>query len=264
MKEAVVYGVASGKGGVGKSLLSVLLAAEFARSGDRVLLLDGAAGEGNLHVLLGARPSAGAGHFLPGLCGDGIRPAAVNDRLWFLSSEVGPAGRVSPDPMERARAHLRLTRAFDLFDTVIVDSGPGIDAALRATIRCSRLLVVAVPEAASLYSAYALIKSVAAQIPDLPCELVVNRITDPLEASRTHEILSFACRHYLDRSLRFLGSLPERARLRQAAQRPGRLLHEPCDEVIALVASLNGADRDGARRAGAEPEGSARESSCLP
>ena len=51
-----VLAIGSGKGGVGKSVLSVLLAAELARRGRSVLLFDGSQNQGNLHVLLGARP----------------------------------------------------------------------------------------------------------------------------------------------------------------------------------------------------------------
>ena len=53
---AVVLG--SGKGGVGKSVLAVLLANALARQGRRVLLLDGSQNQGNLHILLGVRPAA--------------------------------------------------------------------------------------------------------------------------------------------------------------------------------------------------------------
>ena len=49
--------VASGKGGVGKSLVSVLLADAMAESGRRVLLFDGAQNLGHLHVLLGVSPT---------------------------------------------------------------------------------------------------------------------------------------------------------------------------------------------------------------
>jgi Mrp family chromosome partitioning ATPase len=50
--------VGSGKGGVGKSVLSVLLGASLAAQGHRVLLFDADHNLANLHVLLGIRPAA--------------------------------------------------------------------------------------------------------------------------------------------------------------------------------------------------------------
>jgi flagellar biosynthesis protein FlhG len=49
--------VGSGKGGVGKSVVSVLIATALADQGRRVLLLGGDQNLANLHVLLGVRPT---------------------------------------------------------------------------------------------------------------------------------------------------------------------------------------------------------------
>lgn len=59
--------VASGKGGVGKSLLSANLAIALGQAGKRVLLVDLDLGASNLHLVLGvASPPTGLGTFLTG------------------------------------------------------------------------------------------------------------------------------------------------------------------------------------------------------
>ncbi len=59
--------VASGKGGVGKSLLSANLAIALSQAGKRVLLADLDLGASNLHLVLGVHaPKAGIGTFLTG------------------------------------------------------------------------------------------------------------------------------------------------------------------------------------------------------
>jgi flagellar biosynthesis protein FlhG len=231
-----VYAVASGKGGVGKSVLSVLLASELARRGRRVLLLDGAAGEGDLHVLLALRRSVEEEIWLEP--GHETNPIPVAERLWVLTGDSFTSAASRSDPRERARAHLRTSVIFDRFDEVVVDAGPGLEAALRSTMRCSRLLAVAVPEPASLYSAYALIKAVDAQVPDLPIDLMVNRATDAEEGTRAFEILDFACRRYLDRQLTHRGTMLERPEVRRAVQAPGRLPLLECAEIEQLASSL--------------------------
>lgn len=59
--------VASGKGGVGKSLLSANLAIALGQAGKKVLLVDLDLGASNLHLVLGVQsPRAGVGTFLTG------------------------------------------------------------------------------------------------------------------------------------------------------------------------------------------------------
>jgi flagellar biosynthesis protein FlhG len=231
-----VYAVASGKGGVGKSVLSVLLAAELARPGRRVLLLDGAAGEGDLHVLLALRRSTEEEIWLE--TGRESTPLPVAERLWVLTGDSFSSAASRSDPRERARAHLRTTALFDDYEDVVVDAGPGLEAALRSTMRCSRLLAVAVPEPASLYSAYALIKAVDAQAPGLPIDLLVNRAVDTEEGTRAFEILDYACRRYLDRRLTHRGTMLEQREVRRAVQAPGRLPALEFEEIARLAASL--------------------------
>jgi MinD-like ATPase involved in chromosome partitioning or flagellar assembly len=168
------------------------------------------------------------------------------------------------DPRERARAHLRRTDGFADFDFAVVDAGPGIEAALRATIRCSRLLAVAVPEPASLYSAYALIKTVVSQVPHLPIDLLVNRVTATEEGDRAFEILDSASRSFLDRSLTCRGAIPERAEIRRAVQSPGRLLTLANPEIAGVVDSLMSeeADLDGDDQATAGCSSPEAETSC--
>ena len=53
-----VIAVTSGKGGVGKTNISVNLAIAFAQTGKRVILIDGDLGMANVNVLLGITPKA--------------------------------------------------------------------------------------------------------------------------------------------------------------------------------------------------------------
>ena len=57
-----VIGVTSGKGGVGKTTVSVNLAVELAKRGKRVVLLDGDLGLSNAQILLNARVEYSYGH----------------------------------------------------------------------------------------------------------------------------------------------------------------------------------------------------------
>lgn len=237
--DVAAFVVGSGKGGVGKSVLSVLFAAELAHCGQRVLLLDGAQNQGNLHILLGVRP---VGRLELLLTGD-VRPEELlrplGERLWLLPADSGAERLHALGPVDRARLHHRLSGLYDGFEAVVVDAGPGVESAVRvATMRADRLAVVAVPEPTSLSDAYALMKLVHLQLPQLPLEVLVNRVADPGEGPAAFERLSLAARRFLGRELVYLGAVPEDPWLREAVRHPGQLLTGGSSAVQAVVAEI--------------------------
>jgi flagellar biosynthesis protein FlhG len=231
--------VGSGKGGTGKSMLTVLLAAACARRGERVLAFDAAQNTGNLHVLLGVRPLASAEALLAGELTPEALLVPVREGLTVLPSDSGDDLVYGLTAVDRARLHYRLSGLFDAFDRVIVDAPPGLEAVVRAaTIRASRLAVVATPEPAALTDAYALIKIVHLQVPSLPVDVIVNRALDAAEARAAHERLDLAARRFLHRGLGWLGTVSEDAALGRAVRQPGALLDLRHDEIEALADAL--------------------------
>jgi flagellar biosynthesis protein FlhG len=217
--------VGSGKGGVGKSVVSVMLATAAAAAGRRVLLFDGDQNLGNLHVLLGVRPAARLDALLHGEVApaDLVRPVAEN--LWLLPGDSGAEALHALEPVDRARLNVRLSTLWDDFDAVIVDAGAGIDSVVRASaLGASRLMVVTAPEPAALTDAYALMKIVHLQSPGLPLDVVVNRCATDAEGRAAYDKLAQACERFLRRGVRFLGAIPEDDAVRLAVRDPGRCL----------------------------------------
>ena len=66
VRQSNVIAIASGKGGVGKTWLSVTLAHTFARQGQRVLLFDGDIGLANVDIQLGLMPDRDLGSVIAG------------------------------------------------------------------------------------------------------------------------------------------------------------------------------------------------------
>lgn len=251
---AVVIG--SGKGGVGKSVLSIALAAAFARMGHRTLLLDGAQNQGNLHILLGVRPLAPLSVLLAGE----VRPeellVSVNENLALLPADSGDEALYTLGAIDRARLHRRLSTLYDGFDTVVIDGGSGIDSVVRAGgIRASRLAVVAAPEPASLADAYALLKIVNLQVPSLPIEVMVNRVSADEEGQAVFDRLHLAAERFLRRELGYLGCVPEDDMLRQGARRPGALLETRVGAIDSIAQRLERREAEGRETAWATAAG---------
>jgi len=235
---AAAFVIGSGKGGVGKSALSVLLAAALARQGHRVLLFDGCQNQGNLHVLLGVRPAAKLELLLAGEVEPAQLLVPVAGRLWLLPGDSGAESLYGLTAVDRARLHHRLSTLYDRFDAVVIDSGPGIESVVRATMRASRLVVVTVPEPAALGDSYALIKIATHQVPSLAVNVLVNRVSSEEEGRAAFECLELAAQRFLRREIAYLGAVPEDDALRQRVRRPGGLLAGIPDAVATIAERL--------------------------
>jgi flagellar biosynthesis protein FlhG len=220
--------VGSGKGGVGKSVVATLFAAALAERGAKVLLLDGSQNLGHLHVMLGVPTQARLEQVMAGEIEPEALLCRVGENLWLLPADSGAEGLYALGAVDQARLHHRLSNLYDDFSVVVVDAGPGLEAAVRlSTMRGTRLVVVTVPEAAALTDAYALIKLVHGQLPSLPIDVLVNRTETAAEADQAFERLATAATRFLGRPLEYLGGLPECAGLRTAMRRPGAWLTDP-------------------------------------
>jgi len=245
---AEVIVVGSGKGGVGKSVLSVLFATALARNGRRVLLVDGCQNQGNLHILLGVRPAGRLEDLLTGEADLEQLPVAVSSGLWLLPADSGAESLYALSRVDQARLHRQLSSLYDGFEAVVVDGGPGIDNVVRvASMSATRLVVVTVPEPTALSDAYALIKIVSLQIPALPVSVLVNRTLSGEEGLAAFERLSLAASRFLGRELEYLGTLPEDDALRADIRRPGALLAAAPSEVEEAVARLIESKTSGAQ-----------------
>jgi flagellar biosynthesis protein FlhG len=233
--------IGSGKGGVGKSVISVLAAERLALEGRRVLLVDGSQNLGNLHVLLGLQRAARLEHLLA----DSLTPrdllVPVQDNLWLLPADSGGESLYALGQVDRARLHHRLSALYDDFDLVIVDAGAGLESVVRvATMRATRCVIVTVPEPAALTDAYATIKIVNLQVVNLPIDVLVNRVIDESEGQESFDRLATAADRFLHRELHYLGALWDDEHLRRAVRVPGELARglPPGPNHDALTAAL--------------------------
>ncbi len=217
--------IGSGKGGVGKSVISILIAHTLSERGIRVLLVDGAQNLGHLHVLLGIDVTARLEQVFLGVTDAVALIQPVTERLSLLPSDSGAEGLYGLAGVEQARLHHQLADLYHDFDLIVVDAGSGPETAVRlATMGGTRLIVITVPEPAALTDAYALIKLVHAQLPGLPMDVVVNRVAEAGEGDLALDRLAGAANHFLGRTLGRFGEIAETPVLRDATRLPGALL----------------------------------------
>jgi flagellar biosynthesis protein FlhG len=215
-----VIAVASGKGGVGKTSVSVNLSLALTQLGRHVMLLDADLGLANVDVLLGLTPRFTLAHVLEGKCtleetiiegpmGLSVVPAASGQRRMAELTHAEHAGLI--------QAFSELGRDLDM---LVVDTAAGIsDSVITFTQAAHEVIVVVANEPASITDAYALIKVLSRDHGVRRVELLANMVRSQAEGRELHEKLVRVSERFLDVNLSYLGAVPYDDWMRRAIQR---------------------------------------------
>lgn len=208
-RRARVLAVTSGKGGVGKTNVSVNLSYALIALGYEVMVLDADLGLANVDVLLGTVPQMHLGHALSGQADilDVIYEGPGHLKLIAGGSGVGELADLPENDLARFIQSMR--KLENQTDFLIVDTGAGLGRSVRNFLLAADVvLVVTTPEPTAMTDAYALIKSVVQKNPAADIKLVVNQVESREEAEEAASRLSAAMLRFLGASLEFLGSIP--------------------------------------------------------
>ncbi len=173
---ANVITVTSGKGGVGKTTVTVNLAVSLALRGRKVVCIDGDIGLRNMDVILGLENRivydiVDAAEGRCRLKQAMIHDKRLNDLYLIPASQTRDKDAVTPEQMIQICNDLR-----DEFDYIIIDSPAGIEQGFKnAVAPADRILIVTNPEVSAVRDADRIIGLIEAEGKG-PGELVLNRI----------------------------------------------------------------------------------------
>jgi len=158
-KKAHRIAVVSGKGGVGKTVITANLAARLASSGRRVLVVDADLGLGNLDILLDVEPEFTILDALHGLQPPEKIPVHTSKGFDLLPAGSGlPEGTMLTQMLSDGMASV-LDSIESHYDVILFDAGAGVgDVVLFFASLADEILLVATPEPTSLMDSYATIK----------------------------------------------------------------------------------------------------------
>lgn len=222
---ATAIAVTSGKGGVGKSNLSVNLALALARDGQRVALVDADLGLANADVLCGVQPIATLEQCLS--LRRPLRDCAIEiaGGVILVPGASGVARLADLDACDRSWLLGEIGSLAEGVDWLIVDTGAGIGAnTVSFAAAADRVLVVTTPEPPSMADAYGMAKTLAPRTGARSVELVVNQARDEDDARSVWVRLDRVSRAFLARPLPLAGWIPFDASLPQAVRRRVPLL----------------------------------------
>lgn len=206
----LVISVTSGKGGVGKTSMSVNLAYCLSAMGKKVALLDADLGLANVDVLLGLAPKRNLFH----LFHEGVDLRQILFETPYGFSILPASSGVSDMLSLSTGQKLDLLEAMDYLEEkinyLIVDTGAGInDNVLYFNLAARERLLVLTTEPTSLTDAYALVKVMHLNHDVNRFRVVVNMAPGAKAAKVVYEKLYLACDHFLSGiSLDFVGFVP--------------------------------------------------------
>ncbi len=202
-RQARVVAVASGKGGVGKTAVSVNLAACLAARGRRVVLFDADLGLANAEVLLNVDPGHTVMDVLDGR--QTIRQVIQETScgVSLISGGSGVARLADLSEFERARLVESFEELEGEADIIVVDCGAGISPNVLSFAGAADLtLIVTAPEPTSLTDAYALVKVMTQRYDDTwSPQLVVNVAASRKEAQEVYQRLARVSWRFLKASV---------------------------------------------------------------
>jgi len=204
-----VLAVTSGKGGVGKTNITVNLAMALSAQGENVLIMDADLGLANIDVLLGVRTRYNIGHVLSGerSLSEVIVDGPGKIKILPASSGVEQVTNLS------AEERMHLLGEFENLDypidVMLIDTGAGISSnVMYFAVSAQHIIIVATPEPTSITDAYAVMKVLSTKYGESRFLLLPNNVQGEKGARKIYMDLSTVANKFLNISMDLLGYIP--------------------------------------------------------
>ena len=215
-KTAKIISVTSGKGGVGKTSLSVNMAAHLGKEGIKVLLIDADLGLSNVEIMLGVTPSYTLKDVIKH--GRAIEDVIINGpyNIDFISGGNGFLELVELSEVERDEILIKIHKLEELYDIIIIDTGAGISKNVTSFLTISdEIIVITTSEPTALTDAYSIIKVITEEKLKQKIGLIINRVKNKNEFQQASDILINTAKKFLGEEIRSLGYVFEDPNVRK-------------------------------------------------
>lgn len=220
MSDLKIIGIASGKGGVGKTTISTNLAVALAEAGHQVMLFDGDLGLANAQLALGIQAEYNFSHVISG-------EKTLNEIVVRGPSGiyVVPGASGMGKMADLGEAELRgVIQSFSEFneplDYLIVDAAAGIAPSVTTFLKaCHQTLVVVRDEPSSIADAYGIIKVLATEHDYKTIGLIPNGVPDQRAGQLLYQRLNAVSVKFLNLDLEYTYSIESDETILEAARK---------------------------------------------
>lgn len=179
---ARIISIVSGKGGVGKSVLTYGLAERLSHESRRVLIVDADLHCGNQHVLANLSVGYGLREFLSNTLNLAQAVSGVAPGIDLLPSLPGHTLDIDFDTVAAVNLISSLREQSGQYDIILLDQASGVsEAQLAMTCHSDDLFLIALPELTSISDVYGLYKRLHQAKTEARCHLIVNRVSSTEE-----------------------------------------------------------------------------------
>lgn len=200
-----IYSVISGKGGVGKTNISINLAVRLQQMGKKVLLLDADMGMSNANIMLGIDAPRDLLTVLKGenaledivIKGpEGVDLITGGSNLFFMENL----------DTDRQKEILKSLSCLGDYDIVIIDNGAGISKqSLTFTTFAHEVILVTTPEPTALMDAYRIMKALSIYELKSSIKIIINQVYNLSQGKEAYNKLLQTANQFLNIDVECLG-----------------------------------------------------------
>jgi len=219
--KARIITVTSGKGGVGKTNLSVNMALAFARLGKKVIVMDADLGLANVNVMLNMIPKYNLYHVIKKQ--KTIREILVETE-YGISIVAGASGfsQIANLGEEDRRDFINELETLSNADIIIIDTSAGVSSNVLDFIAAADdAVIITTPEPTAITDAYGIIKIIATEYDalNMGLKLVVNRAKGAAQAKSVADRMINIAGQFLNLKVDYLGFIYDDASVPNAVLR---------------------------------------------
>ena len=209
--------IASGKGGVGKTTISVNLSLCLALQNKETLLLDADLGMANSHILLGINPKLSLDDFVTGKSSLDDIITSTKDKLKFISGGSAINNLLNLSDLERHKIIQSFKNITKAPEYMLIDVGAGAEASSMSFMASSdKVVIILTGEPTSFIDAYSLIKAAFLDHKITNFGIVINMAVSQMQAKLNFNKFQSIAQKFLDVNLKYLGHVCASQKIRNS------------------------------------------------
>jgi len=207
-KASKIIAFTSGKGGTGKTFISLNIAYAISRTNKKVLFVDLDPNLSNANIMMNVIAEKTIYNFFTGrnLLTELITEYEPN--LHFIFGDSGKLDYPKTKPELIKQLFTQLKAVQNNYDVIILDTGSGAsEDEISILLNADHNIIITTPEPTAVMDAYVIIKLLNSKNSSLEKMVIINKCVEHKDCEVTFSNLSMAAKHFLKEEIKLLGRI---------------------------------------------------------